>query len=262
MVKSADRVIKILETIGLRNDGITHGEIAAKLNIPKGSLSKLLSNLVDTKYLSVDGTGKLYKLGPQILALTGRYLSSLDVVELGRPIIDELMITTNESTDLIILKDNEVMVVCKADCSRPFIRSISIGDTFPIYATAGGKAILAHLSEEEIDRYLSAIEPIPFTKKTITDPKVLRHELEKVRGRGIAYSRGELYEELNVMAAPVFGVYGKVLASITISTPTSRFTRKKEHAFKNALSQASERLSYHLGFSNNIFKGKAVGDGH
>ena len=60
MVKSADRVIKILETIGLRNDGITHGEIAAKLNIPKGSLSKLLSNLVDTKYLSVDGTGKLY----------------------------------------------------------------------------------------------------------------------------------------------------------------------------------------------------------
>jgi DNA-binding IclR family transcriptional regulator len=262
MVKSADRAIKILETIGLRNDGMTHGEIAANLNIPKGSLTKLLSNLVDAEYLSVDGTGKLYKLGPQILVLAGVYLSSLDVVELGRPIINELMKKTNESTDLLILKDNEVMVVCKADCSRPFIRSISIGDTFPIYAAAGGRAILAYLSDEEIDRYFSAIEPIPYTKKTITDLEVLRCELDKVRGKGIAYSRGELYDELIVMAAPVFGMYGKVLASITIATPTYRFTRKKENEFKNALSQASATLSFHLGFSKNTFKGKAVGDSY
>jgi DNA-binding IclR family transcriptional regulator len=254
MVKSADRVIRILEIIGLSNDGLTHGEIAAELNIPRGSLSKLLSTLVTREYLSVDGKRKFYRLGPQLLALTGRYLSSLDVVELGRPIINELMQTTNESTDLTILKGHEVMVVCKADCSRSFIRSISIGDTFPVYATAGGKAILAYLSDEEIDRCLSSIELTPLTKKTITDSKVLRQELEKVRATGIASTRGELFEELNVMAAPVFDALGKILASITISTPTSRFTPSKAGPIKNALSHASAELSYHLGFSNNSFK--------
>jgi DNA-binding IclR family transcriptional regulator len=176
-------------------------------------------------------------------------LSSLDVLELGRPIINELAQTTNESIDITFLKGNEVMVACKADCARSFIRSISIGDTFPAYATAGGKAILAYLSEEEIDRYLSSIELIPLTKKTITDLKVLKHELETVRATGIAYTRGELFEELNVMAAPVFDVSGKIRASITISTPTPRFTPTKARAFKDALSQAAAMLSNHLGFS-------------
>jgi len=262
MVKSADRVIKILEIIGLKKNGITHGEIAAELNIPKGSLSRLLSNLVAREYLSFDERGKLYRLGPQILVLTGRYLSSLDVVEFGRPIINELMKTTNESAEILVLKDHEVIIVCKADCSRPLIRSISIGDTFPIYSTAAGKAILAYLSEEEIDRYFSSIKLAPITKKTITDPELLRRELKKIRAGALAYGHEEHYEGLIAMAAPVFGVYRKVLASITIAIPTFRFTRKKERAFEKALRSASEKLSYHLGFSNNRLKGGAIRYGH
>lgn len=262
MVKSADRVIKILEIIGLKKNGITHGEIASELNIPKGSLSRLLSNLVAREYLSFDERGKLYRLGPQILVLTGRYLSSLDVVEFGRPIINELMKTTNESAEIIVPKDHEVIIVCKADCSRPLIRSISIGDTFPIYSTAAGKAILAYLSEEEIDRYFSSIKLAPITKKTITDPELLRRELKKIRAGALAYGHEEHYEGLIAMAAPVFGVYRNVLASITIAIPTFRFTRKKERAFEKALLSASEKLSYHLGFRKNNLKEEAIRYGH
>jgi IclR family acetate operon transcriptional repressor len=142
------------------------------------------------------------------------------------------------------------MVVCKSECPRPFIRSISIGDTFPVYATASGKVILANLSEKEIDRYFSSVELIPLTQNTITDPKVLRHELEKIRASGVAYSRGELYAEAMALAAPVFDVYGKVIASINITIEASRFTSEKKNTFKNALSNASVKLSYHLGFSS------------
>jgi len=262
MVKSADRVIKILEIIGLKKDGITHGEIASELNIPKGSLSRLLSNLVAREYLSFDERGKLYRLGPQILVLTGRYLSSLDVVEFGRPVINELMKTTDESTELAILKNNEIMIVCKADCSRPLIRLISIGDTFPIYASAIGKTILAYLSEEEINRYFSLAKLAPITKKTITDPELLRRELKSIRAGAIAYGREEFYEGIIGMAAPVFGVYRKILASISIAIPTFRFTRKKELEFEKALRSASEKLSYHLGFRKNNLKEEAIRFGH
>ena len=248
MVKSADRVIKILELIASRNYGMTHGQIAGELGIPKGSLSKLLSNLVAREYLSIDDRRKLYRLGPQVLVLTGKYLSSLDVVQLGRPILNELAKTTNESTEIHVLKNNEVMVVAKVDCSRPLIHSISIGSTYPAYATSGGKAILAHLPEEEIDGYFCSVKLVSITKNTITDPELLRGELKKIRAGALAYGREEVYEGISAMASPVFGVCGQVLGSIVISIPTPRLSPEKEHSLEQALRGASAKLSYHLGF--------------
>jgi DNA-binding IclR family transcriptional regulator len=258
MVKSADRVIKILEITASKNDGMTHGQIAAELSIPKGSLSKLLSNLVAREYLSVDERRKLYRLGPQVLVLTGKYLSSLDIVQLGRPIVDELTKTTNESTEIHVLKNNEVMIVCKADCSRPLVRSISVGDTYPAYATSGGKAILAHLSQEDVERYFSSVKLVSITKKTTTDPALLRREFRRIRAEGIAYGREEVYEGISGMASPIFAVYGEVLGSIVIAMPASRFSPGKGHSLEKALRDASAKLSYHLGFdtSSNNDKGR------
>ncbi len=70
IVKSADRVILILETISVRDNGITHGELSRISGIPKGSLSPLLSNLVDRDYLIFDASSKRYALGPKLMALS------------------------------------------------------------------------------------------------------------------------------------------------------------------------------------------------
>lgn len=248
MVKSADRVMQILEAIGSSEEGKTHGELASSLNIPKSSLSLLLANLADREYLSLSGTDRRYMLGPQVLVLAGRYLSGLDIVRLGQPVLKKITSAIDESAEIAFKRGNEIMIIAKEDCSRPLARMIQMGERAPIYATAGGKAILAHLSDEEIAHYLSTADLTPITKATITDPEVLRSELNAIRSGALARSDEELHEGITAVASPVFDLYGRVVASIVLPVLTIRFTPEKEKKAKEILRHASIELSHQLGF--------------
>ena len=248
MVKSADRVMQILEAIGSSEEGKTHGELASSLNIPKSSLSLLLANLVGREYLSLNGKDRRYALGPQVLVLAGRYLSSLDIARLGRPVLKKITRTIDESAEIAIKRGDEMMIIAKEDCSRPLARMIQIGERAPIYATAGGKAILAHLSDKEIAQYLSKAELTPITKATITDPEVLWRELHTIRSGALARSNEELHEGITAVASPVFDLYGHVIASIVLPLLTVRFTPDKEKKAEEILRGAAIELSHQLGF--------------
>jgi DNA-binding IclR family transcriptional regulator len=248
MVKSADRVIQILEAIGSSEEGKTHGELASSLNIPKSSLSLLLANLVGREYLSLSGTDRRYALGPQVVVLAGRYLSSLDIARLGQPVLRRVSRVIDESAQIAIKRGNEMMIIAKEDCSRPVARMIQMGERAPIYATAGGKAILAHLSDDEIEQYLYSVKLRPITKTTITDPEVLWRELNAIRSGALARSHEELHEGITAMASPVFDLYGRVVASVVLPILTIRFTPEKEKKAEEILRDASIELSRQLGF--------------
>ena len=252
MVKSATRVIQILESVGASKNGNSHAELSAALNIPKGSLSLLLADLVAHDFLSLRKEDeRRYIIGPQILVLAGKYLTDLDIVQLGRPLVHEVMTTTDESSALALRKGDEMLIVYGENCSQPLKRTVEIGYRAPLYTTAGGKAILAHQSHEEIGQYLSSAKLTPKTHTTITDSKTLLKELKAIRLEKIAYAREERYEGLIAMAAPVFDLFGSVVAAIVVTLPTIRFNAKSEKRFKKTLIGASEKLSRQLGFNPN-----------
>lgn len=249
MVKSAHRVIRILEAISSSTAGLKHSEIAEILNIPKGSLSLLLSDLVAQDYLSQDKERRRYMLGPQILVIAKRYLAGLDVVQLGRPILKKLVSDSGECVEIGVRRGNDILMICREDCSRPLRSVIQIGDRAPLYATAAGKAILAHLPEDEIEEYLSTVHLKSITKRTITSPKALRKDLEAIRAGGVAYCREELNEGVVAMGMPVFDGDGRVHASLVIPVPTIRFNNKKEKRVELALREGASNLSHKLGFT-------------
>jgi DNA-binding IclR family transcriptional regulator len=250
MVKSATRVIQILETVGASKQGISHAALSEALKIPKGSLSLLLADLVAHDFISLRKEDeRRYVVGPQILVIAGQYLTDLDIVQLGRPIVHEVMTATDESCALAVRKGFEMLIVYGENCYQPLKRAVEIGYRAPLYTTAGGKAILAHLSDKEIQKYLSSVKLTPMTHATITDRKALLRELEEIRSAGIAYAREEQYEGLVAMAAPVFDLYGSVVASMVVTLPTIRFNEESEEGVRNTLYQASEDLSRQLGFN-------------
>jgi len=252
MVKSADRTILILEKIAGRKEGLTHGELSAALKIPKSSLTPLLANLQQRNYLSFDRQNKHYALGPQILILASHYLAGLDLVETGRPIINDLMTVTEESAGLSIKKGDEILTVYNRNCPHPIMRSLQIGDRAPIYATAAGRVILAHLPARKIQQYLESVELRAITPATLTDPDRILSELKAIRTSGIAYCREEFHEGSTAMAAAVFDMHGKVAASIHVVAPSIRFSASKEEVIADALRRAAAELSNRLGFSKHM----------
>ena len=186
-VKSADRSLLILETIADHESGLTHSELSVALQIPKSSLTSLLASLSHRKYLVYDVQTRRYHLGSKVLALAGRFLANIDLVQLGRPIVDELMLITNESSSLTIQQGNQMLNVYKRNCPRVIMRSLEVGDLSPMYSTAAGRAILAFMDKKEIKNYLRSVALTPITEYTVTDPKKL---LEMLENR--SYRRGGL----------------------------------------------------------------------
>ncbi|MBW2000281.1 MAG: IclR family transcriptional regulator, partial [Deltaproteobacteria bacterium] len=244
-----DRVLQILEAVGASREGKTHRELASSLRIPKSSLSLLLSNLSDREYLSLHSTNRRYVLGPQVLALASGYLSGLDIVRLGQPILKKITRAIDESAEIAIKTGEEIMVISKEDCARPLARMIQIGERAPMYATAGGKAILAYLPEEEIDRYFSSVQLRAVTRATITDKKQLWAQFRSIRSGAVARSNEELYEGVTAVACPVFDFHGRVVASIVIPSLTLRINTQKKKRIENLLRIASMELSRLLGFN-------------
>jgi DNA-binding IclR family transcriptional regulator len=252
VVKSADRVIQIFESIGLSNGGSTHRDLSEALDIPKGSLSLLLSNLVNRDYVTFDAASKRYRLGSRLLVLTSRYLSTIDLVRIGRPILQELVSEVNEGGEIAVMKETEILILHKEDCSRPFKYAIAIGDRGPIYATAAGKAILAYLSEDQRSRYLSLVKLAPITKNTITNRQALLRGLKDIRSTGLAYGRDELYEGVSAIAAPIFDLHGSIAGSIIVTLPSARFKPERRRIIEPRLRRAAAEISRQLGFEPDI----------
>ncbi len=249
IVKSADRVVRILEAVASRNEGLTHGELSKKLEIPKGSLSLLLSNLVDREYLALDPQSKLYVLGPELLVLTGRYLNSLDIVQIGRPIVHTLVREINEDAEIVIRKGDQVLFLYKEESARPVRYAIDAGELAPLYATSPGKCILAFIPEEDVSGYLDRVPLSPITEHSITAREELFRELDLIRSRGIAYGQEEYRQGICGVAVPVFNVHGVIAGALVATLEAVRFKDKHRDSVESKLRGAALRLSRRLGFA-------------
>lgn len=247
MVRSADRALEILEILGTIKGGLKHGEIAQALNIPKSSLSKLISSLLAKDYLAIDSANRTYSIGPMVLTLANSYLAGLDIVRAAQPVIWDAMVKTGESASLMIRSGHEGLIVCKENSSHIVIARFSIGMRVPLYASAGGKAMLAFIPPEELDAYISSVELVQLTPATITNPDDLRKELKKIRNKGLARCNGEQFEDLISIAAPVFGWNGRVVASVGTPFPKIRSNAESEGIIGDVLLEASREISRKLG---------------
>ncbi len=248
MVKSAARVMQILGLVGESRDGVKHMDIAETLQIPKGSLSLLLSDLVEGEFLTFNPVDKRYRTGPQILSLAGRFLADMDIVKITQPVIRDLIAKTHESCGLGVRKGYNVMIVWKENSDEPLKWDLKIGDQYPMYASSFGKIFLAFMDEAELAQYLSHVELHPITENTITRPESLMRELEGIRAGAIAYSREENFTGIIAMGVPIFDSRRQVVASLSSPIPKMRFTPEKEKLMEDSLKKAGKMLSRELGF--------------
>lgn len=247
MVKSAVRVLDILEHVSRSEDGCTHTEIATALTIPRSSLTALLRDLVQSSYLALDEATSRYTVGPQVLHLSSGYMRNLSIVRLGQPILLELFREVNEYTSLSLPRETEVIKVCEYAISDPRAYAIQIGESGPMHALAAGKAILAHYPPAQQKRLLERMELKAYTNKTIRSRKVLAAELRGIRAGAIAYTREEYLPGMIGMGVSVFNHQDKVAAAIGVTTPAVRFTARHERKVERALRAAATKLSARLG---------------
>jgi DNA-binding IclR family transcriptional regulator len=248
-VKSAVRVLEIFELLVQHPSGLSLSEICGLLDLPKSSGHALLMTLVKRGYLRQGRRERTYRLGPALFEIGSAYISGIDLVADGQAIVSEVARTCDETVHLAVLDGAEVLYVVKEEGTRTIRMVSAVGRRFPAHGTGVGKILLASLDDSALaerfpdDRLLAALTP-----QTITEPKALRAELAAVRSRGYALDFEESTPGLCCVAAPVYGASGSVVAGMSISVPSVRFSPPRRDELLALVQSQAQRLSTILGF--------------
>jgi len=246
-VKSATRVLDLLEFLARWGAVRTHSEIAEELAIPKSSLTQLLRTLTQRGYLRYVSQEKGYRLGPAIAALADRASGESQLLDAAGAALDLLSESTGESCALNLLKgDQSEVVACRMSSLQRLVIHMKEGDVAPLYATSGGKALLAYMPQEALEAYLSRVQFEPITPNTIASADALAVELAAVRRTGLAYVREEFTPGIAGIAAPILSTTSFPLGSINVAIPVSRYDEGVQATCEEALRRASRLLAQRL----------------
>ena len=223
--QSVTRVIRIVEALCDSPRPLGLAELSRIVATPKSSLAALLRGLADEQFIvSVEGA---WKLGPGAFGLGSALVEArrrFPAADLVREGMRRLSDRAGE-TVLFAVRDSGLGTITYVDmveCSNAVRFSVAIGDRRPLYATAGGRILLAAVTDAELQFYLAAIVPEKLTDKTETDRQRLAEIVAEARGNGFAQTIDEAADGVAGTAALVRDAQGEVLGALILAAPTQR----------------------------------------
>src|SRR3972149_10580057 len=181
-----DRVIDILQPLTPAPPRLTAAEISAATSVPRSTTYRLLGRLEQRGLLARDVRTGRYFPGLQLLNLGAVASAQMELREIAHPIVMELSRQTGETVNLSVYHDGDRVCVEKADSIHDIRGVIHVGKPYPLHAGAAGKAILAFLPREAVDRIFREQKLARFTARTQTRRGPLRGSLAGVRRAGVA----------------------------------------------------------------------------
>ena len=208
------RIIEALE----RHRGATVPELVDELGLASGTVYKHLNTLRTLHYVTREGDEYRLGLGFLELGLTAR--AGTGLYEQTYDALVDLAESTGGATLLMVPEHGFGVYLTRVVPTELVESPHQEGERVHLHATAGGKAILAHQSDEALDSWLED-RPLPaVTEHTITDAARLRAELRSVRDRRTAYSRGEGFAGWHAVAVPITGADDEVIGAVSVVKPT------------------------------------------
>ena len=245
--KTVDKALQIMESLASADREVGITQISRNVKINKSTVQRVVNTLYKYGYLQQSPHNKGYKLGFKFLEFSNLILQRIDLRLVARPFLEELRDRAAETVHLMTL-DRGMGIYLDAVESRQGSRVVSnIGSRDDLHASAVGKALLAFLSDREVDEFIRHQGLKAKTCRTITDPKTFRRQLRLVRRLGYAIDDEEVEIGTRCVGVPIFDHTGHVTASISIAAPAHRLTRDKIRSFVPLLLKTSTRISQSLG---------------
>lgn len=245
VIQSLVRAIDIIRCFEDAEElGVT--EISRITGLHKSTAFNIISTLERYSYLEKnEPTGK-YRLGIELFRMGTKVQA--DLRKITQPYLEEMVVQFKETVNLVRSDGNYVIYLEKIDSPYSMRISTVVGGRLPVNVTAGGKAILSGLPNNELAAVVSGLPLVQFTANTICDQEKLMANITRVRSIGYAEDIEELEIGLTCVAAPIFDHTNKAFAAISISGPTSRMHADLRETIGRTLVATTTRISHKLGY--------------
>lgn len=214
------RAAKILDALGAQPNGMSLGEIAQAVDLPRSTVQRIVAALDSVQLVRSQGNAGGVRLGPALLRLIANVHT--DVVAIAQPWLQALCHATGETVSLGRASGLQLAIVHYVVAERELRVVPRIGMNLPLYSTSGGRALLA-LDGDEVARELLGEAYQAITEQTVRDFPALLAHLTDIRRTGLAYDRGETLDGVSTMAVAIDTILGRF--SISLLVPTPRFEK-------------------------------------
>ena len=261
-VHSLAKGFRVLEAFTAEQTEMGLAEVARAAGLDNGSAFRFLNTLVRLGYLEkVPETQRIaiqrptapqqkpgktrFRLTLKCLDLGFSAIARSDLRTLARPLLRGLVGDTIEAASIAVCDGAEIVYVerVQAGLARLGIE-VRIGSRAPVYSTAVGQVILAHLPRDRQIALLDAVPRRKLTPSTLVSLDALLERLADIRTKGFALSDQENVAGLRVLAAPILDSDGVPLAALSVSAPAFAMPLKAfEKAARAPVLEAAKTLS-------------------
>ena len=244
LVPAVEQASRIMLTLAQAESGkMTLTEICKAVGIHKSKGYSILNTLRHFAFVH-RSSDKAYSLAPGLLFLSAKVLSTMDYREPVTPVLRRLSHQMNSAAFLGVISDSHLIVVAKDEGSQNIGVTIRLGHRFPLAWGAHGKAIMAFLSESERNKLMAGLKPYFHGSPSDFEPDRIELELAQCRKTGFAVDLGEMQVGVHAVAAPVFGLGGKLVGSLAV---VGTFPKKFAENYGRNVAKAAKEFCKTIG---------------
>ena len=246
-VRSILKAVQILDCFSDLDRRLSVAEIANRIGYPRGTVHRIVSTLHQAGLLERDRERDHYRLGMKLFEYGTTVLSNLDLNREAQPFIEALTEASGLGVHLCVFDGLQTTIVHHTKPDRTRANSLFVLDTSPAHCTSTGKAALAFQPEHVIERVI-ALGLKKLTVNTITDPSVLRKELETIRALGYAVDLEEKDIGIRCVGAPIRDVSGRVFAAVSVSGAVRHVSKERIPELAEMVIHYANAISSQLGY--------------
>lgn len=248
MVPALERGLRLLQEFGRGNATLGAPELARRLQLPRATVFRMLNTLESMGFLQRAEGGNDYRLGLSVLRLGFEFLSSMDLTELGQPVIARLCEAIRFPCNIVVRDGRSIVYVAKVTPPTPLTSSVRVGTRLPAHATLLGRILLADLSLPEL-RALYPEEHLeghsPNTPRTVIE---LFDLVQSDRERGHVAGAGFYESSISTIAAPVRDHSGRVIAALGVTLASAQIDLERQTELVPRVCAAATELSELLNY--------------
>ncbi|GIH16171.1 IclR family transcriptional regulator [Rugosimonospora africana] len=247
-VPAASRALDILELF-LQQPLLSAAEVVSRAGLARTTAHELLVTLVDRRYLvPVPGQPTRYRLGVRLFQLGSVFADQIDLAREAQLAANDVAAACAETVHVAVREGRDVIYIARVDSTHPVRMVSAVGRHLPAHCTGVGKMLLSGLAAEDFDALYPRGQKLPaMTRDSITSVTRLKSVLKRIRQDGLAFDDGESSEDVHCVAAGVRDQTGAIVASMSVSVPTSRWNDKTRARLSDLVRDGAARLSDNLG---------------
>jgi len=249
LVPALERGLLLLGQFNHRDRKLSAPELARRLGLPRSTVFRLLMTLESMGFVQRAEGGHDYRLGLAVLRLGFEYLASLELTELGTPLLERLRGEIGFSCNLVVRDGRSIVYVAKSSAPTPFASTVHVGTRLPAHATVLGRVLLEDLTLEELRELFPEEHLESYSSNTPTTVLDLYELVQKDRERGYVLQEAFFEARVSTVAAPVRDATGRIVAALGATIPSSRFEPERIDELVGRVRSTALELSRLLNYS-------------